>query len=326
VSHSDRSVQFFQHVVWINGCTGPAGLFFGPKQVDSLPFFSTLVAVVLLVTWNTQQTEEDKRRQSLLIESGALPQHVAIIMDGNGRWAKERRLPRVAGHRNGVDSVRDIVQACGQLNIPYLTLYAFSTENWKRPRAEVMVLMNLLLEYLRNELDELNRNNVRLNAIGQLNALPKPVQKQLFRSIEELSGNTGLTLTLALSYSGRWDILRAVQTLALDVRGGKLSPEDITEAHFRTYLTTSTLPDPDLMIRTSGEMRLSNFLLWEMAYSEIHIAPVFWPAFRRDHLYTALGDYLQRERRFGKTSEQLTESEPASRNYVQKILDAFTRQ
>jgi undecaprenyl diphosphate synthase len=277
------------------------------------------------VGWNTEQTEQDKLIQQQLSGSGALPKHVAIIMDGNGRWAKERKLPRVAGHRNGVDSVRDIVQACGQLDIPYLTLYAFSTENWKRPRSEVMVLMNLLLEYLRGEFEELNRNNVRLNAIGQLNALPKPVQKQLYKSIEDLSGNTGLTLTLALSYSGRWDILRAVQTLALDVRGGKLSPEDISEELFRTYLTTQSLPDPDLMIRTSGEMRLSNFLLWEMAYSEIFIAPVFWPDFRRDNLYTALRDFLQRERRFGKTSEQLSEDQPSQRTYVQKIIDAFTR-
>ena len=191
----------------------------------------------------------------------ALPQHIAIIMDGNGRWAKERKRPRVEGHRNGVNSVRDIVRASGQLYIPYLTLYAFSTENWKRPRTEISVLMDLLLHYLKSELEELKENNVRLNAIGQLNALPKQVQKQLFQSIEELSDNTGLTLTLALSYSGRWDILRAVQTLALDVRSGKLSPEDITEAKFRTYLTTATLPDPDLLIRTSGEMRLSNFLL-----------------------------------------------------------------
>ncbi len=278
------------------------------------------------MAWETEQSEQDKLLQRELIESGTLPNHVAIIMDGNGRWAKERGLPRVAGHREGVDSVRDIVKACGQLHISFLTLYAFSTENWKRPHSEVMVLMNLLLHYLRSELEELNRNNVRLNAIGNLNSLPKPVQKQLYRSIEKLSGNTGLTLTLALSYSGRWDILRAVQTLALDVRRGKLSPEDITEELFRTYLTTESLPDPDLMIRTSGEMRLSNFLLWEMAYAEIRVAPVYWPDFRRQHLYDSLADYLQRERRFGRTSEQLSDSEKPQRTYVQKILDAFTRQ
>ncbi len=277
------------------------------------------------VGWNTKQTEEDLRIQRELKESGALPQHVAIIMDGNGRWAKEQGKPRVSGHKAGVDSVRDIVQACGQLDIPFLTLYAFSTENWKRPKAEVTVLMNLLLEYLKAELEELNKNNVRLNAIGQLNALPKPVQKQLYASIERLSGNTGLKLTLPLSYSYRCNILRAVQTLALDVRRGKLSPEDISEELFRTYLTTHTIPDPDLMIRTSGEMRLSNFLLWEMAYAEMHMAPVFWPEFRRDHLYDALTDFLHRERRFGKTSEQLSEDQRPQRTYVQKIIDALTR-
>ena len=261
-----------------------------------------------------------------LIDSSRLPQHIAIIMDGNGRWAKEQRLPRVSGHRAGVDSVRDIVQACGQLAIPHLTLYAFSTENWKRPKSEVSVLMELLMVYLRSEIEDLNRNNVRLSAIGQLNALPKPVQKELHSSMEKLAGNTGLNLTLALSYSGRWDIVRAVQTLALDVRRGKLSPEDITEDLFQTYLTTADIPDPDLLIRTSGEMRLSNFLLWEMAYAELHIASVFWPEFRRDHLYQALSDYLQRERRFGKTSEQLTESGSQSRSYVQKIIDLITRQ
>lgn len=278
------------------------------------------------MAWENEQSEPDRKLQRELMDTDMLPNHIAIIMDGNGRWAKERSLPRVAGHREGVHSVRDIVRACGQMHIPYLTLYAFSTENWKRPRSEVTVLMNLLLHYLRSELDELGENDVRLNAIGNLNSLPKPVQKQLHMSIDRLSGNNGLTLTLALSYSGRWDILRGVQTLALDVRRGKLSPEDITEDLFRTYLTTESLPDPDLMIRTSGEMRLSNFLLWEMAYAEIHVAPVFWPDFRRPHLYDALADYLRRERRFGKTSEQLSDSEKPQRTYVQKILDAFTRQ
>ncbi|MBK8912461.1 MAG: isoprenyl transferase [Chlorobi bacterium] len=276
-------------------------------------------------SWSTPQTESDLQIQQEFKASGMLPKHVAIIMDGNGRWAKEQRLPRVSGHRAGVDSVRDIVQACGQLDIPYLTLYAFSTENWKRPKSEVSVLMDLLMVYLRNELEDLHRNNVRLSAIGQLNALPKPVQKQLHSSMEQLAGNTGLNLTLALSYSGRWDIVRGVQTLALDVRRGKLSPEDITEDLFRTYLTTASLPDPDLLIRTSGEMRLSNFLLWEMAYAELHIASVFWPEFRRDHLYQALSDFLQRERRFGKTSEQLTDKEVPARSYVQKIIDLIKR-
>jgi undecaprenyl diphosphate synthase len=275
--------------------------------------------------WDHERSDHDTLQQEALSASGLLPKHIAIIMDGNGRWARERGLPRVAGHREGVSSVRDIVRASGQLHIPYLTLYAFSTENWKRPSTEVSVLMNLLMHYLRSELKELEENNVRLHAIGNLNALPKPVQRQLYKSMEQLGGNTGLTLTLALSYSGRWDILRGVQTLALDVRRGKLSPEDITEDLLRSYLTTASMPDPDLMIRTSGEMRLSNFLLWEMAYSEIHIAPVYWPDFRRDHLYAALADFLQRERRFGKTSEQLGDDPDSERNYVQKLFDAIKR-
>lgn len=277
------------------------------------------------MNWKTEQTQSDLTLQEELKKLGPLPQHVAIIMDGNGRWAKERRMPRVEGHRSGVNSVRDIVRACGQLGIPNLTLYAFSTENWKRPKGEVSVLMDLLLYYLKMELKELNENNVRLNAIGQLNALAKPVAKQLHDSMELLAGNTGLTLTLALSYSGRWDMLRAVQTLALDVRRGTLSPEDITEEKFRSYMTTHDLPDPDLMIRTSGEMRLSNFLLWEMAYAEIHIASVYWPDFRREQLYEALRDYVQRERRFGKTSEQLVEEEESGKTYVRKIIDAISR-
>ena len=247
-------------------------------------------------------------------------------MDGNGRWAKERRMPRIEGHRSGVRSVKDIVEACGQLGISYLTLYAFSTENWKRPKSEVVLLMGLLLHYLKSELKELDENNVRLNAIGQLNALPKNVARQLHESIDNLSDNTGLTLTLALSYSGRWDILRAVQTLALDVRGGTLSPEDITEEKFRPYLNTNDIPDPDLMIRTSGEMRLSNFLLWEMAYAEIYVAPVFWPQFRRDQLYEAIRNYLRRERRFGKISEQLLDAKEANDkgSYVRKVLDILS--
>jgi undecaprenyl diphosphate synthase len=277
--------------------------------------------------WTENKDAADRQRQEELRATGDLPSHIAVIMDGNGRWARERGRNRIEGHRHGVDSVRDIVRSCGQLGIGYLTLYAFSTENWKRPKSEVGLLMELLLHYLRAEMKELKANNVRLNAIGQLNALPKPVARQLHESIEELSTNTGLTLTLALSYSGRWDILRAVQTLALDVRRGTLSPEDITEEKFRSYMTTHDLPDPDLMIRTSGEMRLSNFLLWEMAYAEIYIAPVYWPEFNRSHLYDALHDYLGRERRFGKTSEQLLDNDPQSpqRQYVQKIISAFTR-
>lgn len=277
--------------------------------------------------WKEKQQREDQEIQHQLLEAGGLPEHIAIIMDGNGRWAKERHRPRIEGHRNGVNTVREIVRACGELEVQYLTLYAFSTENWKRPKAEVTLLMELLMHYLKIELEELKRNNVRLNAIGQLNALPKGVARVLHRSIDELAGNDGLTLTLALSYSGRWDILRAVQTLALDVRGGNLSPEDITEDRFRSYMNTHDLPDPDLLIRTSGEMRLSNFLLWEMAYAEIFVAPVYWPDFDRAQLYQALVNYMSRERRFGRTSEQLDpETHPQSRfTYVKDLLNALGR-
>ena len=231
--------------------------------------------------WQNNQEKQDIDKQSLLKSHGILPKHIAIIMDGNGRWAIERNLPRAAGHQQGIESVRDIVKASSQLGIGYLTVYAFSMENWKRPHMEISILMSLLKQYLINEIDELDANNVRLCAIGNLNALPKPVQKILSKAIERTAKNTGLTLTLALSYSGRWDIIRAVQMIALDARRGNLSPEDINEELFSTYLLTSHMPEPDLLIRTSGEMRLSNYLLWESAYSEIYITNLLWPDFRR---------------------------------------------
>ncbi len=265
-------------------------------------------------------TGDDKRAQEQLKSSGEIPAHVAIIMDGNGRWAKSRSLPRIAGHKAGVDSVRDIVESCGQLGVRYLTLYAFSTENWKRPTDEVSVLMRLLLKYLKDEVEELNENNVRLEAIGQLNALPKRVQKQLFNSIESLHKNTGLLLNLALSYSGRSDLARAVQMLAMDIRRGKLSPEDVDESVIRSFLSTAAMPDPDLLIRTSGEKRVSNFLLWETAYSEIVFVDEYWPAFRRENLYGAIREYQQRERRFGRTSEQTKDTRPS---YIQRMLNAL---
>lgn len=274
------------------------------------------------MTWISKQTADDKEIQQQIIAAGRLPKHIAIIMDGNGRWAAERKMPRVAGHQSGISSVRDIVEAASLLGIKNLTLYAFSMENWRRPRTEVNLLMDLLVRYLREELEEMHQNNIRLQAIGKLNALPKNVQKQLYDSMDIMKGNTGLTLTLALSYSGRWDIVRAVQMIALDARRGKISPEDITEEVFSTYLLTHTMPDPDLVIRTSGEMRLSNFLLWETAYSEIYITDKLWPDFRRNDLYTALFDYIKRERRFGKTSQQIAE-EKTNENYVQRIINAF---
>ena len=252
-----------------------------------------------------QQTESDKLVQRELRQRGKLPNHVAVIMDGNGRWAEERGLPRAAGHQAGIASLRDVTRASRELGLGYLTVYAFSTENWKRPKREVSMLFRLLVKMLREELDEMLQNGVRLNAIGQLSSLPKPVQQELFDAIERTSKNKGLTLTLALSYSGRWDLVRAMQAIALEVRSGKLSPEDVTDETIRTHLTTSNIPDPDLLVRTSGEMRLSNFLLWELAYSEIHVTKTYWPDFRREHLYEAVRDYQKRERRFGLTGEQL---------------------
>lgn len=257
------------------------------------------------MNWKEEIQNIDKAFQQELLENCRLPRHIGFIMDGNGRWATERGLSRTDGHREGIESVRDIVKASSQLGIPYITLYAFSLENWKRPSSEVGILMKLLEYYLRKEVDELHYNNVRLQAIGKLSSLPKSIQKILFKAIDLTSDNTGLTLTLALSYSGRWDIVRAVQLLSLDVRRGKLSPEDITEEIFAKYLQTSNLPEPDLIIRTSGEMRLSNFLLWESAYSEMYITDKYWPEFRRGELYDAIRNYSKRERRFGKISSQI---------------------
>lgn len=255
--------------------------------------------------WDASLSEAEQRLQELLRRCGRLPKHVAIIMDGNGRWAQERGLPRVEGHRQGIQSVREVVRVAVQLGIPYMTLYAFSMENWRRPQVEIRTLMELLHYYLRRELPELQRHGIRLRAIGKLNALPRRVQRVLVEAMEATASNTELVLTLALSYSGRWDIVRAVQMIAIDVRRGKLSPEDITEERFASYLLTRELPEPDLLIRTSGEMRLSNFLLWESAYAEIYVSNLYWPDFRRSAFYRALLDYIRRERRFGMISEQL---------------------
>ncbi|MDQ1265851.1 MAG: Isoprenyl transferase [Bacteroidota bacterium] len=275
--------------------------------------------------WKKNQGSDDKAIQQELIHAGNLPAHLAIIMDGNGRWAVERGQNRIVGHHEGIESVRDIVKAASQVGIKYLTLYAFSIENWKRPATEVGGLMKLLELYLRKELSELHENNVRVNSIGKLSSLPKIVQKLLHKATEKTKDNSGLTLTLALSYSGRWDIVRAVQMVALDVRRGKVSPEDIDEEMFSSYLQTYNIPDPDLMIRSSGEMRLSNFLLWEMAYSEIHISTKYWPDFRRAELYEALRVYQTRERRFGKTSAQLAADNQASESdsYIKRVVNAI---
>jgi len=280
------------------------------------------------LNWTDTQQLEDKLKQEELMKYGKLPKHLAVIMDGNGRWALEKNLSRTKGHEEGIESVRDIVKASSQIGIKYLTLYAFSIENWKRPATEVNILMKLLEHYLKKELAELHHNQVRLLTIGKISSLPKIVQKILIKSIELTKENTGLTLTLALSYSGRWDIVRAMQMIALDVRRGKVSPEDINEKLVSKYLQTSNIPDPDLLIRTSGEMRLSNFLLWEMAYGEIYISEKYWPEFRRDDLYEALYNYMNRERRFGRISAQLYSEKSSSEknSYFQRIYNAIKNQ
>lgn len=276
------------------------------------------------MNWKKENTDENKKIQLELMNSGKLPDHLAIIMDGNGRWAKQRKIPRLSGHREGIESVREIVRSCSQMNLSFLTLYAFSIENWKRPLTEVNGLMKLLETFLKKDIDEMHENKVRLKTIGRTSSLPKEVQRILHDCMERTKDNEGLTLTLALSYGARWDIVRASQLISMDVRRGKLSPEDITEETFSNYLNTEFLPDPDLLIRTSGEYRLSNFLLWEMAYGELYITEKLWPKFRKEDLYLAFYDYLNRERRFGKISEQIqNEPEDDKRSYLQKIADAF---
>ena len=239
------------------------------------------------------------------IDKERLPEHVAIIMDGNGRWAKEKGKLRVFGHQNGVVSVRDTVEGAVELGIKNLTLYAFSTENWNRPKLEVMALMELLVATINKETKTLMKNGVRLNAIGNLKSLPDKCYRQLNETIEKTSQNTACTLTLALSYSSRWEITEAAKQLAIDVRDGKINAQDITEDTFASYLNTSDMPDPELMIRTSGEHRISNYLLWQLAYSELYFTPKLWPDFRREDLFEAVIDFQKRERRFGMTSEQL---------------------
>jgi undecaprenyl diphosphate synthase len=228
-----------------------------------------------------------------------LPQHVAIIMDGNGRWAKTRHLPRFEGHRIGAQSVRAIVKAAGEVGIKYLTLYAFSVENWNRPKDEVDTLMKYLARYLKTELAELQRNNVRLEAIGQIWRLPEFVQKQLAETRSALSRNNGLTLIIALSYGGRTEIVEAVREIAAKVRAGQLEPAEINERVLSDHLYTRHWPDPDLLIRTSGEMRVSNFLLWQISYAEFVVTPTLWPDFRKPQLIEALEEYARRHRRFG---------------------------
>lgn len=235
-----------------------------------------------------------------------LPQHVAVIMDGNGRWAKEKGKLRVFGHKNGVLAVRDTVEGAAELGVKNLTLYAFSTENWNRPKLEVTALMELLVSTINKETKTLMENDVRLNAIGDLSSLPKRCYNELKEAISKTANNKRLTLTLALSYSARWEIVNATKQIAADTASGKIKQEEIDEKLFESYLSTHNLPDPELMIRTSGEHRISNYLLWQLAYAELYFTPKLWPDFRREDLYEAIFNYQQRERRFGLTSEQLS--------------------
>jgi undecaprenyl diphosphate synthase len=252
-----------------------------------------------------EPSPEDKKIQDALKKSGIIPNHIAIIMDGNGRWAQERKRHRTFGHHAGVHSVRDIVEASGQIGVKYLTLYTFSTENWKRPKSEITVLMRLLIKALRDETDKLHENKVRLMAVGNMDTLPDSVLKELNDAIEKTKNNKLMTLILALSYSGRWDIMNAVRNISSLYKNNKIKLEDINELTFHDYLVTRNFPDPDLLIRTGGEYRISNFLLWEMAYTEIYIDKCYWPEFRRNQYYEAIREFQKRERRFGMTTKQL---------------------
>lgn len=249
---------------------------------------------------NKVQDSQDKHLQEELRRSGDIPEHIAIIMDGNGRWAKSRGNLRSFGHKAGVDSVRDITEACAQIGVKYLTLYAFSTENWGRPRTEVNALMRLLVNSLRKETENLNENDIKLVSIGQIDRFPEACRKELEEAMALTCDNDRLHLCLALSYSGRWDITEAVKKIAELVDEGKLKPEEVDDALISSHLSTAQIPDPDLIIRTSGEYRISNFLLWQLAYSELYMTETYWPDFRRNELYKAIRSFQKRERRFGK--------------------------
>jgi len=239
------------------------------------------------------------------IELSSVPKHIAIIMDGNGRWAQQHGHPRIFGHTSGVESVREALTAAGEVGVKYLTLYAFSTENWKRPTDEVNALMDLLVNTISNEIESLNKNNVRLHAIGNLASLPKNCKAELDQAIAGTVGNDGVNLILALSYSSKWEMTNAIQRISADVAEKKLNVEEINDELISSYLSTAGLPDPELLIRTSGEHRVSNFLLWQIAYAELHFTDTLWPDFKKNNFYKAILDYQNRERRFGKTSEQI---------------------
>ena len=238
-------------------------------------------------------------------ELKSIPRHIAIIMDGNGRWAKEKGLPRIAGHREGINSVREITRICGEIGVKYLTLYTFSTENWNRPKREVKALMTLLISTIKKEIKKLHKNNVKFSTIGDISILPKGTIEGIEEGVKLTFDNSGLNLVLALNYGSRQEILSAVNNIVVDVNKGSLDSNSIDENIFSSYLDTNNCPDPDLLIRTSGELRISNFLLWQSAYTEMYLTNTYWPSFRENELFTAIIDFQNRERRFGKTSEQL---------------------
>ena len=239
------------------------------------------------------------------VDINKLPSHVAVIMDGNGRWAKQKNKLRIFGHQNAIKSVRDVTEAAAEIGVKYLTLYAFSTENWKRPEFEVNALMTLLVETINKETETLMKNDIRLIAIGDLKSLPSSCYKGLQKAMKTTENNKRMSLVLALSYGSRWEILDAIKKISSDISNGKLESEKLTDSVFNNYLSTSGIPDPELLIRTSGEYRISNFLLWQLAYTELYFTKKLWPDFSKDDFYEALVDYQNRERRFGKTSEQL---------------------
>jgi undecaprenyl diphosphate synthase len=239
------------------------------------------------------------------IDRNTIPKHIAVIMDGNGRWAKQKGAMRIFGHRNAIQAVREAIEGSGELGVNYLTLFSFSTENWSRPKEEVDALMDLLVQTIVAETGLMMKENVRLNAIGDLESLPKSTYDKLIEVMQQTSANTGLTVNLALSYSGQWELTKAAQRIAQKVSEGKLSPGEITQQTLADHLDTAGIPDPELMIRTSGEYRISNFLLWQLAYTELYFSDVLWPDFRKEHLFAAIEDYQKRERRFGKTGEQV---------------------
>jgi undecaprenyl diphosphate synthase len=265
-----------------------------------------------------------KKIKEFADSSPVVPRHIAIIMDGNGRWAKRRGLPRVAGHKRGVETVREIVETCAQIGVKYLTIYTFSTENWKRPKIEVSTLMRLIVKSLQTETNDLHANNIRLNTIGNTKILPDEVCKELNQAIEKTKNNDKLTLTLALSYSGRWELTEAIKSISEQYKNGNVKLDDINEELISNHLTTSGMPDPDLLIRSGGEFRISNFLLWQIAYAEIYVTKVLWPEFRYTKLIEAIKDYQKRERRFGLVSEQISEKDDQkiknSKNHTDKVV------